>query len=360
MHKQTKYNRKNKELISQKAKDKYDLQRATEEGKAKASLYAKEKQRRYRERLKVHKFTGKFKIRIDASTGRAEKPNFKVIGKYPREVEVLDVIGYEGLYSVGGVGLYGWKRDVKGFKRNTYIDLSDRDENTEVTLYGKDLVGRKFNLFNILSECSNENLEKYTNRFKDHKKQIEERDKREKQKKEVKEQASYPDPTANKESRGGDWNWVKGFEGFYRVCDDNYYGFPGWLLVQERRVNADGNRIKNYKKLTPIAKQKHSRYVKLLDANFKSVYVKWSDIIEHYESINGKSTFNHYEDNINRTKKIKELKDEYNTDGTSKIIQRIELEILKEEKTLGRKLTIDEEMRIESNMKFDIRLEKYV
>ena len=253
MHKQTKYNRKNKELISQKAKDKYYLQRATEEGKAKASLYAKEKQRRYRERLKA----------IKETTSQISDESLKVVQKS--------------------------------------------------------------------------------------------------------EQASYPDPTANKESRGGNWNWVKGFEGFYRVYDDNYYGFGGWLLSQERRVDADGNRIKNYKKLTPIAMQEHSRYVKLIDANFKSVYVKWSDIIEHYESINGKSTFNHYEDNINNryadnidaAEKTKELKEEYNIDGTSKIIQRIELEILSEEKTLGRKLTIDEELDIESQMKFHIRLEKY-
>ena len=51
-HRQTKYNRKNKVYIANKAKSKYYKDRSTEQGIIDANNYAKEKQRRYRERLK--------------------------------------------------------------------------------------------------------------------------------------------------------------------------------------------------------------------------------------------------------------------------------------------------------------------
>ena len=445
MHRQTKYNRKNKELISRKAKERYDLERSTKEGEAKAKQYAKDKQARYRQR-KLLKDAEQLKLRllkfkpdlekwskdklfmylkdwehrifngrnrywtyddadVDFALSLKEVKMIKILlqqmidkrNKFTGIYEIrkgekvgdaihiekdyygMPIYGYEGLYSIlrnGNIYVHPRKdkdgKTVKGWGRKKIIEIKDfLDVETEITLLDENFVSATYKWINVWGESRNLPMDKVmlgiNRKIKKRKKSQVTEIKQDEIKEDFK---SYPDPTA----KGGDWNFIKGFEGidkFYRLIADVKNDFYGNLMIgQERRVDSKGNRISGWMKWKALYIYGHNRYVSLQDANFKFVRIKWSDIIKNYEDENGKIDFNYYADKMadykselknpakHRTSKevinhnIKRLKDKYNPDGTSKIIQQVELLIAEQEKQLGRKLSINEEMRIEMDYQF--------
>ena len=442
MHRQTKYNRKNKELISRKAKERYDLERSTKEGEAKAKQYAKDKQARYRQR-KLLKDAEQLKLRLlkfkpdlekwskdklfmylkdwehrifngrnrywtydDADVDFAlslkevkmikillqqmidKRNKFTGIYEIRKGEKVGDVIhiekdyygmpiyGYEGLYSIlrnSNIYVHPRKdkdgKTVKGWGRKKIIEVKDfLDVETEITLLDENFVSATYKWINVWGESRNLPMDKVmlgiNRKIKKRKKSQVTEIKQDEIKEEVK---SYPDPTVADKHLS---SFVKGFDNldkFYRVYrhNENYWAYTKYMIAQERRVDSNGNRIVGFKKIKPLYDFAHKRYVSLQDANFKTVRIKWSDIIKNYEDENGEYDYNHYKSNIDSVTdhptmsesevehKLNVLKTNYNPDGTSKIIEGVELLIAEQEKQFGRKLSINEEMRIESDYQFE-------
>lgn len=335
MTRQEKYNRKNRELINAKAKAKAKELRSTPEGKIKADLYAKEKQARYRQR-KLLKDVEQFKLRVFKLRPNIEKMTRNELITYHYNWE------YKTFHSYNKYWLY---------------------EDSDFVLPLREVKMMRMLLEQMIDSQFEKQKKSQVTKIK------EDEIKQDEIKQDFK---SYPDPTIiNSDPQ----SFIKGFDGlekFYRlfvnVEDDFRYG--SILLAQERRVDSNGDRIPGWMKFKRLENYKHSRYVSLQDANFKVVRIKWSDIFKNYEDENGKITFNIYENRMecyNRELKnpakyrtttetvnhyIEMLKRDYNPDGTSKIVQQVELLIAEQEKQLGRKLSINEEMRIEMDYQF--------
>ena len=105
----------------------------------------------------------------------------------------------------------------------------------------------------------------------------------------MKEQTkSYPDPTIVDKHIS---SFIKGFDNldkFYRIYrkGENYYARTKYMIAQERRVDINGDRIAGFKKIKPLYHFEENQDVSLQDANFKTVKIKWSDIVKNFEEEN--------------------------------------------------------------------------
>ena len=186
---------------------------------------------------------------------------------------------------------------------------------------------------------------------------------------------TFADPTDKGKGKG--INDLKGFEGFYGlkrvIGNEKHTYWNSWDIIQYRRVDSDNKRVDSYmKRRVCFSIRPHHNYIRLEDANLKTVWVRVSDLIKHYESVNGKVEYNHYEHCLtyytsgksgfgasHLESLIESLKRDYNTDGTHKQNAETELEIIIEEKLLGRKLTVKEEMKVDDKVYSRLNQEKY-